>query len=141
MRVLVDLNVFLDVEQERQPHFADSAAALSAALSEQFEGWMPAHSLTTLHYLIERHAGLAAADVAVDWHLKHFQIPALDGAVFKRARELAIPDFEDAVVAASAEAAGCAWIVTRNGGDFTGSPVPVISPKNLLSLLGTPPIP
>ena len=135
MRALIDLNVFLDVEQQRQPHFADSAAVLSAALSGHFEAWMPAHSLTTLHYLIERHAGLAAADAAVDWHLQHFRIPGLTEAVFRRARALGMTDFEDAVVAASAESAGCAWIVTRNGTDFQGSTVAAISPADFLKAL------
>lgn len=135
MRALIDLNVFLDVEQKRQPHFADSAAVLSAALGGDFEAWMPAHSLTTLHYLIERHADLAKADAAVDWHLHHFRIPALDGAVFRRARVLGMSDFEDAVVAVSAEVAACAWIVTRNTRDFTASPVPAVTPADLLVVL------
>lgn len=136
MRALIDLNVFLDVEQKRQPHFADSAAVLSAALSGQFEAWMPAHCLTTLHYLIERHDSLATADKAVDWHLLHFRIPALDERVFRRARSLTMTDFEDAVVAASAEAANCAWVVTRNNQDFAASPVPAITPGNFLIVLG-----
>lgn len=132
---MVDLNVFLDVEQQRQPHFADSAAVLSAALGGQFEAWMPAHCLTTLHYLIERHNSLAAANKAVDWHLQHFQIPALDGSALKRARVLPLSDFEDAVVAASAESAGCAWIITRNAADFSGSPIPAITPASFLTIL------
>lgn len=135
MRALVDLNVLLDVEEKRVPHFADSALVLSAALSRRFEAWMPAHSLTTLHYLVERHVGLAAADAAVDWHLKHFRFPALDETIFRRARSVAIPDFEDAVVAASAESAGCAWIVTRNCSDFTMSPVPAITPTDFIATL------
>jgi predicted nucleic acid-binding protein len=135
MRALVDLNVFLDVEQQRQPHFADSASVLSAALAGRFEAWMPAHCVTTLHYLIERHASLAAADAAVDWHLKHFRIPALDETVLKRARSLGMTDFEDAVVAASAEASNCERIVTRNDTDFTGSPVQAITPNAFLALL------
>lgn len=138
MRAMVDLNVFLDVEQKRQPHFADSASVLSEALGGRFEACMPAHSLTTLHYLIERHASLTAADAAVDWHLKHFQFPALDEPIFRRARSLGMEDFEDAVVAALAENAGCAWIVTRNTGDFSASPVPAIEPGAFLTLLSQP---
>lgn len=135
MRALIDLNVFLDVEQKRQPHFADSAAVLSAALGGQFEAWMPAHCLTTLHYLIERHDSLATADRAVDWHLHHFRIPALDEHVFRRARSLLMTDFEDAVVAASAESAHCAWIVTRNKEDFAASPITAITPAAFLAVL------
>ena len=134
---MIDLNVFLDVEQQRRPHFANSAAVLSAALAGRFEPWMPAHSLTTLHYLIERHGSLPAADAAVEWHLKHFRIPPLDEAVFRKARGLGMQDFEDSVVAASAESSGCAYIVTRNCGDFIRSPVPAITPTDFLSVLAS----
>lgn len=105
---------------------------LSAALSGSFSAFMPAHCLTTLHYLIERHVSLADADTAVDWHLKHFQIPPLDQTVLLRARALGMADFEDAVVAASAEAMECRWIVTRNAKDFSASPVPALSPTDFL---------
>jgi hypothetical protein len=88
MRVLMDLNVFLDLAQNRQPHFAVSAAVISAALYGRFEAWMPAHCLTTLHYLIERYGTLAAADAAVDWHLSRFRISHLDAVVCRRARSL-----------------------------------------------------
>jgi len=132
MKVLIDPNVFLDVEQKRQPFYTDSANVLSEALSQRFEAWMPAHCLTTLHYLIERYADTAAANQAVDWHLKHFRIPPLDETVFKQARTLGMDDFEDAVVAASAQQLGGDWIVTRNVGDFRNSPVPAISPTDFL---------
>jgi hypothetical protein len=100
---------------------------------------MPAHSLTTLHYLIERHGSRPAADSAVDWHLKHFRIPPLDEAVFRRARGLGMQDFEDSVVAASAESGRCSYIVTRNGGDFTRSPVPAIMPIDFLARISQTP--
>ena len=38
MKVLLDLNVLLDVIQNRQPHYADSARVLSAARSGEFDG-------------------------------------------------------------------------------------------------------
>ncbi len=135
MRVLIDLNVLLDVAQVRQPHFADSARVLSAVVRKEFEAWIAAHCLTTLHYLIEKHNGLAAADAAVDWHLKHFRVPALSEAVLNRARLIGMSDFEDAVVAASAEEASCGWIVTRNVSDFALGPVKAITPHDFLGLM------
>ena len=47
-------------------------------------------------------------------------------------------DFEDCVVAASAEAASCDHIVTRNVADFAGSPVPALPPAEFLTLLPAP---
>jgi hypothetical protein len=52
-----------------------------------------------------------------------------------RARGLAFDDFEDAVVAAAAEKLHCRWIVTRNVVDFASSPVPAVTPAELLAAL------
>ena len=49
-----------------------------------------------------------------------------------RARALGWADFEDAVVAAAAEAAGCHRILTRNVRDFVRSPVLAVTPEEFL---------
>ncbi|MDR3161780.1 MAG: PIN domain-containing protein, partial [Spirochaetaceae bacterium] len=45
---------------------------------------------------------------------------------------LPLNDFEDAVIAAIAKREKADYIVTRNEADFTGSPVPAVSPANFL---------
>ena len=47
-RVLIDLNVILDVLQRREPHFAASAQVLGCAETGHVEPYVAAHSLTTL---------------------------------------------------------------------------------------------
>lgn len=44
-------------------------------------------------------------------------------------------DFEDAVQVAAAQAAGIDAIVTRNGGDFAGTPLTVLTPAQFLQRL------
>jgi hypothetical protein len=46
-----------------------------------------------------------------------------------------LTDFEDAVQAEAAVALGLDAIVTRNGDDYAGSPLPVYAPTELLKLL------
>jgi hypothetical protein len=58
--------------------------------------------------------------------------------VLRRALVLAWPDFEDAVCAASAEAAGCDAIVSRDPAGFPDPPVPVIDPAAAFGLLARP---
>jgi hypothetical protein len=77
----------------------------------------------------------STADSTVDMLLRHFNIAAADARVFEAGRLLAVSDFEDAVVAAMAQAGACDYIVTRNVQDFTGSPVPAITPMDFLALL------
>jgi predicted nucleic acid-binding protein len=132
MKALLDLNVLLDVIQNRQPHYADSAMVLSAARSGEFEALIPFHAVTTIFYLIERANDTATAEQTIDWLLKHFGISAVDKNTLVHARSLKLKDFEDAVVASIAARDGCDFIVSRNVSDFSGSPVKAILPAGFL---------
>ena len=131
MKVLLDLNVLLDVLQRREPHYAASAAVLSRIASGEIEGAVPGHAMTTLYYLLFKFAGRERAIEAVDWLLGELEIVPEDRELFLRARGLDMPDFEDAVVAAAAAELGCSRIVTRNLADFEGAPVSAVSPREL----------
>ena len=135
MKVLLDLNVLLDVVQNRVPHYRDSAQVLSRARAGEIQALIPAHAVTTLHYVLAKAAGQPKADQTVDWLLANFEIAPAGKDTFRRARQLALPDFEDAVVASLAEAAQCGLVITRNEADFAGSPVPAISPTAFLALV------
>lgn len=133
MTVTVDINVLLDVFQQRQPHYAASAQVLSLVASGKLTAVCPAHGLTTLYYLVRKHAAKADAEVAMDRVLAHFQIGNLDTAGWQRARLLAMDDFEDAAVATVAATSGSVFVITRNVADFFRSPVPGIAPAEFLS--------
>jgi len=130
VKVLLDLNVLLDVVQQRVPHYEASAQVLSCARRGEITAAIPAHAVTTLFYVLRKASGQAVAEATTDWLLQHFEIARIDKTVLEAARALPMSDFEDAVVAASAS--DCQFIVTRNVADFTGAPVPVITPSALL---------
>jgi hypothetical protein len=46
MRVLLDLNVLLDVVQNRIPHYRDSAKVLSLARIGEIKAALPVHAFT-----------------------------------------------------------------------------------------------
>ena len=135
MKITLDLNLVLDVVQNRQPHYQDSADVLSRARTGEISAVLPGHAVTTLYYVLAKAAGSAKAGQTVDWLLTHFDIAVADKAIFRRARQLTLADFEDAVVASLAEATKSDYVVTRNVADFAGSPVPAVTPTNLLALL------
>ena len=93
---------------------------------------LPGHALTTLHYIIAKHAGREQAETLADWFLAHLKIVPQDRAQFVRARNLRFDDFEDAALASAAEAADCKLILTRNVADFGASPVPAVTPEEFL---------
>ncbi len=128
MTVTVDINVFLDVFQKRQPHYAASAQVLSMVASKAVTGVCPSHGLTTLYYLVRKHASKPDAEAAMSQVLAHFQIGNLDAAGWQRARQIECDDFEDSAVAAVAAASSSAFIITRNTNDFVRSSIPAIAP-------------
>ncbi len=135
MKWMVDLNVVLDILQQREPYYRASAKVLSRIVKGEASGCLPAHGITTIHYIVRRHADLKAADDAIDWLLANLEVEPQGRGTFVRARSLSFKDFEDAAVASAAEAAGCGHIVTRNVADFVGSPVPALTPEELLAEL------
>ncbi len=132
----------MDVAQNRVPFYQASEEVLGRARRGEFAALLPAHALTTIHYLLGKWGGTPLANQTVDDLLKDFVVPPVDGVLFRCARQLPMPDFEDAVVASVAEASGSDYIVTRNVPDFAGPPVPALTPADFLALLtqkGTPP--
>lgn len=132
MKILTDSNVLLDVLQRREPHFTSSAKVIGLGMEGAFRLYAAAHSLTTIHYLSTRLSGKTVASTAIRWVLDHFTIAEGNVQVFERAYALNFADFEDAVVAAMAEANGCDFIVTRDVRDFATSPVPAVTPSDFL---------
>jgi predicted nucleic acid-binding protein len=133
-RILFDVNVVLDALLARPPH-SDPAMKLWGAVEQrQAAGFLPAHGVTTLFYLLARAKNAAFARRAVGDLLAVFSVAAVDQPVLQRALILAWPDFEDAVCAAAAEAADCDLIVTRDPAGFKGSPVPTVDAATALAL-------
>lgn len=139
LRLLVDLNIVLDVVLKRDPWFRDAMTLLNALSAGAARGYVASHAIATLYYLVNKANGRVAAVTAVTDILGICAVAPLGTADFQRALALGFADFEDAVQVAAALQTGCTFIATRNTADFRGSPVPVRTAGELLSLL--PPMP
>jgi predicted nucleic acid-binding protein len=133
MKIMFDLNVLLDVLQQREPHFAASAAACAMAVRKEISGLIPSHALTTIAYIVRRHAGATKEKEALDWLLANFRVAPASHEHMLRARNYGWVDFEDAVTAALAEANGCHVILSRNVPDFPSSSVPAVTPGEFVA--------
>ncbi|MDX1414687.1 MAG: PIN domain-containing protein [Candidatus Promineifilaceae bacterium] len=134
-QVLVDLNVIIDVMQNRQPFYEDSASVVDAVVRGEVVGCLAAHSVTTLFYVISRTRNRETAVQAVTSLLESFAVAKVDDMIIHEALSLGWKDFEDAVQMASAGAEGVDYLITRNIKDFQSGPVPVIQPAAFLALL------
>jgi predicted nucleic acid-binding protein len=133
-RLLLDLNVLLDVILDRPE--APAAAALWSALEKGGGvGYIPAHGITTIYYVLAKSRDRRFARKGVEALLSVFSVAAVDEPVVRRAIALDWADFEDAVCAAAAEVAGCHAVVSRDPRGFTDSPVRVVDPGTALAWL------
>jgi predicted nucleic acid-binding protein len=136
-RVLIDVNVVLDVLLDRRPH-ADPASDVWCVVEEgRAEGLLSAHAVTTIHYLNTRAVGRRLAHETTAALLSVFGVAGVDAAVVSAALALGWKDFEDAVTAAAAGRAKCDALVTRNPRDFARSPVRVLAPAEAAAWLRT----
>jgi predicted nucleic acid-binding protein len=135
MRILIDTNVLLDLVFAREPFAADARALWIACEQGQCVGYVAAISVTTIWYIGRRQVGVNIARQRVGEILATLQVAAVDATVLYQAQASAMADFEDAVQASSAHAAGLDAIVTRNGKDFVGSPIRVMTPTEVLAHL------
>jgi predicted nucleic acid-binding protein len=134
-RLLLDVNVVLDVLLDRSPHSEHAAALWALIETGKATGLLSAHAVTIVHYLVAHEHDRRRARQALDRLLSVYIVAAVDDGVIRAAMRLGWADFEDAVTAAAATSAGCDALVTRNTRDFKGSPLPVIDTVTALALV------
>ena len=133
MKVLVDTNVIIDILEHREPFFADSYRIIQLGLQGKLDTVMSAGAVTDVYYIISR--SLRDPNKARDKITSLTTLINICDTTFKDINtglSFRIQDFEDAVIAAIAKREKADFIVTRNEADFTSSPVPAISPAQLL---------
>jgi predicted nucleic acid-binding protein len=135
VRVLFDLNILLDVLQERQDFYDFSARLLAYAETGKVEGWLAAHSVTTLFYLIAKDRSKEQARVSLTSLLQFLKIAPVDQNTIEQALNLPYRDFEDAVQMIAALQIHADYLVTRNLRDYQPAPMAAIQPVELLAIL------
>ena len=134
-KVMIDLNVILDVLQKRGPFYETSAALLAAAETGRVDGHMAAHSVTTLFYLIQKGKSSAEAHATLTNLLQFIKIAPVDQTTIEQALNLDYRDFEDAVQMMSAVQYRMEYLITRNIKDYQPALLPVVQPVDFLGTL------
>jgi len=134
-QVLFDLNIILDVLQERKEFYDFSARLLARAEKGSIQGWLAAHSVTTLFYLIAKNQSTDQARVTLTSLMQFLRIAPVDQSTIEQALNLPYRDFEDAVQVMAALQVRADYLVTRNVRDYQPAPLEVIQPVELLAIL------
>jgi len=133
--VLIDLNIILDVLQKRNPFYTNSVQVLAGVETGLMTGFLAAHSITTLFYLIQKDQSAAAARAAITELLQFLQIAPVNQSTIDQALNLDYQDFEDAVQMIAALQCKADYLITRNTSDYQPPLVPVLKPAELVALI------
>ena len=133
--ILIDTDVLVDVALDQYPFSEASAQVLDLVESGYERACIAWHSISNLYYLVSRrHRGFNTRDFIVD--LTHIvDVATTDVEGVRYAASLPMKDFEDALQVAAARACGATMIVTRNLKDYQQSPIPAVSPADVVGRL------
>ena len=134
-KTFFDLNIILDVLQNREPFYEASAQLLASAETGKIQGFIAPHSLTTLFYLISKDQSAAKARATITNLLQFLSVAKIDQSTIEQAMGLAYRDFEDAVQMIAAVQCKADYFVTRNPKDFQPPMLTIIQPSELIVLL------
>jgi len=134
-KAFFDLNVILDVLQNREPFYEASAQLLAFAETGRLQGFVAPHSLTTLFYLVSKDQSSAKARATITNLLQFLSVAKIDQSTIEQAMSLSYRDFEDAVQMIAAVQSKVDYFVTRNPKDFQPPMLTVIQPSELLALI------
>jgi predicted nucleic acid-binding protein len=139
VRVFLDTNVLLDVFLNR-PGKPASLQVLNACVATGNEGWIAWHTLSNGFYIVRRETKLLSEAKRFARELLMWcnvaTVGDLDAAA---AEQMNLPDIEDAMQIVAAIACQAEVIVTRNVGDFSTSPIAVMTPEDYVRLWANPP--
>lgn len=134
-KAFFDLNVILDVLQNREPFYEASAQLLAFAETGRLQGFVAPHSLTTLFYLVSKDQSSAKARATITNLLQFLSVAKIDQSTIEQAMSLSYRDFEDAVQMIAAVQSKVDYFITRNPKDFQPPMLTVIQPSELIALI------
>lgn len=135
MRVLIDTNIILDVLLDRAPFSEPASQLISRIERSEITGYLCATTVTTIHYLLNKHLDKKQSANAIHSLMTLFEIAPVNRVVIENAIASSFDDFEDAVLAAAAKYAGAHALITRNIKDYKYAAIPVHTPAEFLVML------
>jgi len=123
------------VLQKREPFYEGSAKLLTIIETGRVTGYVAAHSLTTLFYLLQKDRGVVEAHSIMTNLLQFLKVSPVDQDTIEQALNLDYKDFEDAVQMMAAVQSKVDCLITRNVKDFHPALLSVMKPIDFLASL------
>lgn len=132
MKILIDTNVILDVLCNREGFSEASSKVWKYCETGMINGCVSALSIPNIVYILRKELDPDKTKAVIDRLFMLFDIIELKPNDLKKAADMRLSDFEDAVQMVCADRINVDFIVTRNIRDFSASKVTAIKPSELL---------
>jgi len=134
VKILVDVNVFIDVLTKRTNWEGSLRVVNLVRKSAKVEGSIAALTVPLLYFFRLRVVEEKQARVDARAAVKGFHIVPLTQDILDQASASSLPDFEDNIQLISAETVTAAHVITRNKKDFQSAQLSVLTPEEWLAL-------
>lgn len=133
IKILLDINVILDVWLQRKPRHLPSASLLSLCAKNKITGYIAANSYSILHYLLSKEMNSQKTIFLLKELRSMTKLIPLDEKIMDDAINSNWKDFEDALQYFSALEYNLSHIITQNKKDFGRSKLVIMTPAEFLA--------
>ncbi len=132
IKVFLDTNVIVDLISERKPFSKYAIEIFQKAEEGKLELFTSSHSIATTHYLLKKYMTEKNLREVLINLLDYLTVIAVDVDILKRGLRSSHKDFEDSIqIFCASSIENIHSIITRNGKDFKGSEIKILTPDEL----------
>lgn len=135
MNISIDKNIILDVLCGHPEYAEDSAKIWKLCEINQVNGYISSLSIPEIVYKLRRELDPYEANQVIEQLYLIFEVADLRGDDLKKAEQMDLADYEQAVQSVSASRSKADFIITHNVDDYRNSKVRAIRPAEFLGQL------
>jgi predicted nucleic acid-binding protein len=135
MKIMLDTNVVLDVLARREPFFERSQAVIRLVAEGKATGAVTANAITDIYYILRKYLDKETVKGALRGLMELLEVVDVTGGECLAALDLAMDDYEDALLACCAKNWDAGCIISRDTKDFTKSPIMALTPEDFLKTM------
>lgn len=136
MKLFLDTNILLDLLLDRAPHAEAAVRVLAAIEAGQVAGFIAGITIPNIHYILHDLHKRRDPYPALGSLLELLEVVPTSKKILQDALQSGFKDYEDGIQHASALAARCTHLVTRNARDYRKSKLTVATATEMAALLG-----
>jgi predicted nucleic acid-binding protein len=131
--LLIDCDILIDFLTKREPFAGNAGAILKGCEDRKMSGFIAAHSITNVFYLMRKNYSAAERKELLLSLLRTLSIVEINAVLINKVLlNNQFDDIEDCLQAECAVLVNADYIVTRNIKDYAHSTVPAILPEDFL---------